>query len=103
MYIFEALIVPFVVIAGLFAIVGRLVFNKVDHFTLRSGDMKQGEPLHPGISAHKLPVGGGFAGFLVVLACVISFAGRIPPIRYFLALSVIAGIAIAIVLRRLYR
>lgn len=99
---FAAILLLFVVIAGLLGLVGRLIVNKFDHPPLRSGDMKGGEPLHPGISAHKLPVGGGFAGFLFVLAAI-SFAGHIPPIRYFLALSIIAGIAIAIVLRRLYR
>ena len=48
---------------------------------------------------HKLPVGGDFAGFIFVAVCLIIFLGRIPFFRYFLALSILMGLFIALGLR----
>ena len=97
----ETLLVVFAVIAAA-AFVGTAFANRLRNSSPQRGVIPSENNPHPGISAHKLPVGGGFAGFLFVLASL-AFAGRIEPLRYFFALSVIAGIAIALVLRWLYR
>jgi len=60
--------------------------------------MKKNYNLHPGISMHRMPVGSGIAGLLFTIGCSIIFLGRIPVLRYFLALSMLFGVAIAIVL-----
>jgi hypothetical protein len=48
--------------------------------------------LHPGISMHHIPVGGGAAGFLFVFATVFIFAVGIPAIRGLLVITAILGI-----------
>lgn len=51
---------------------------------------------------HRLQVGGGVAGLLFTIACI-ALLGPIPVLRYFLALSIALGIAMAIVMHRLHR
>jgi len=54
---------------------------------------------HPGITMHKLPVGGGFIGLLFALGCSIIFVLGFPTLWYFVALTFVLGVAIAIFLR----
>lgn len=63
--------------------------------------MKQMNSRHPVISYHKLPVGGNWAGFLLVLAVLVLFLGRahVPLFRYFFVLAIVFGVAVAVVLR----
>jgi hypothetical protein len=54
---------------------------------------------HPGITMHKLPVGGGFIGLLFALGCSTIFVLGFPTLWYFVALTFVLGVAIAIFLR----
>ena len=53
------------------------------------------EDRHPGISMHKLPVGGGFVGILFAVGCCAIFVLGLPSLWYFIAFSAGLGIAIA--------
>lgn len=57
------------------------------------------EDRHPGISMHKLPVGGGFIGILFALGSAVIFIVGFPTLWYFVALAFGLGIAIAVVLK----
>jgi len=50
---------------------------------------------HPGISMHKLPVGGGFVGILFAAGSAAIFLIGLPSLWYFIAFSAGLGIAIA--------
>jgi hypothetical protein len=67
--------------------------------------LKSGNERHPGISYHKLPVGGGLAGFLVIIASWVAFLGKaqVPLIRYFFGLSVLLGLVVGLFLRFRHR
>mgnify|MGYP001221666707 CR=1 FL=1 len=54
---------------------------------------------HPGISMHKLPVGGGFVGLLFAMGSAVIFIVGFPTLWYFVALSFGLGLAIALILR----
>ena len=54
---------------------------------------------HPGISMHKLPVGGGFAGLVFALGSAVIFILGLPSLWYFVALSGGLGVGIALILR----
>jgi hypothetical protein len=57
------------------------------------------ENRHPGISMHKLPVGAGFIGLVFTVGCALIFLLGFPQLWYFVALSVVLGIALAIIFR----
>jgi len=61
--------------------------------------MRDGHP-HPGITMHRLKVGGGFAGFIFAAGSVLIFLVGIPAFWGFLGLALVAGTGIAILLRR---
>jgi len=85
------------------AIIGRLGVNKLQDITPQRGTTMRNYDPHPGISMHQIRVGGGFAGLLFTIACSVIFLGRVPVVRYFLAMSLVAGIAFAAVLTRRHR
>lgn len=53
---------------------------------------------HPGISMHKLPIGGGIAGLVFAVGSMGIFLIGIPALWYFLGLALVLGIGIAVVL-----
>jgi hypothetical protein len=57
------------------------------------------EKPHPGISMHKLPVGGGFIGLLFAAGSALIFLLGFPTLWYFVAFSAALGIAIALLFR----
>jgi hypothetical protein len=57
------------------------------------------EKWHPGISMHKLPVGGGFIGLLFAAGSAIIFVLGFPTLWYFVALATVLGIVVALSLR----
>lgn len=57
------------------------------------------EDRHPGISMHRLPVGGGFVGVLFAVGCAAIFLIGMPSLWYFVAFSAGLGIAIAALIR----
>jgi len=61
--------------------------------------MQDGYP-HPGISMHRLQVGGGVAGFIFAIGSVLIFLLGIPAFWGFLGLALVAGTGIALLLRR---
>ncbi|HMC31928.1 MAG TPA: hypothetical protein VKL99_13925 [Candidatus Angelobacter sp.] len=50
---------------------------------------------HPGITMHKLRVGAGVAGFIVVAGFVIIGLIGVPMFRYFLGLAIVMGAVVA--------
>jgi membrane protein implicated in regulation of membrane protease activity len=61
------------------------------------------EKQHPGINMHNLPVGGGFAGLVFAAGSALIFLVGFPSLWYFLAFSVVLGIAIALGFRFISR
>jgi hypothetical protein len=57
------------------------------------------ENRHPGISMHKLPVGGGFMGLLFAAGCSLIFVLGFPTLWYFVALAFALGVGVALFLR----
>lgn len=57
------------------------------------------EKQHPGISMHKLPVGGGFIGLLFAAGSALIFLLGFPTLWYFVAFSAALGIGVALLLR----
>jgi membrane protein implicated in regulation of membrane protease activity len=53
------------------------------------------EKQHPGISMHKLPVGGGFIGILFAVGSALIFLIGLPTLWYFVAFSAVLGLAVA--------
>ena len=53
---------------------------------------------HPGITMHKLTVGGEFAGLLFAVGTVLIFVFGLPALWYFVAFSVAFGIGVALLL-----
>lgn len=62
--------------------------------------MELSDGLHPGISMHRLKVGGGVAGFIFAAGSVLIFLLGIPAFWGFLGLALIVGTGIALLLRR---
>jgi hypothetical protein len=57
------------------------------------------EKQHPGISMHKLPVGGGFIGLLFAAGSALIFLLGLPALWYFVAFSAALGLGIALLFR----
>ena len=57
------------------------------------------EDKHPGISMHKIPVGGGFVGLLFAAGRALIFLLGFPTLWYFVALAFLLGIGIAALMR----
>jgi hypothetical protein len=60
------------------------------------------ENRHPGISMHKLPIGGGFIGLLFAVGTAVIFVIGFPTLWYFVAFSAGLGIAIALMIRLIH-
>jgi hypothetical protein len=58
---------------------------------------------HPGITIHKIPVGGSFAGLVFAVGSVLIFVLGVPALWYFVALGLLLGIAVAGFLRLVHR
>lgn len=58
---------------------------------------------HPGITIHKMPVGGGFAGLVFAVGSVLIFAFGLPALWYFIGLSIALGAGIAAILHCAHR
>ena len=58
---------------------------------------------HPGISMHKLPVGGDEIGFMFVVGVLVPILIALPEARNFILLSLPVGVIIAIILRIIHR
>jgi hypothetical protein len=56
---------------------------------------------HPGITMHRLPVGGGFAGLLFAVGSAVIFVLGLPSLWYFVAFSAALGVGIAVIFRLL--
>jgi hypothetical protein len=54
---------------------------------------------HPGISMHKIPVGGDEMGLVFAIGVIAMILLALPEARIFLALSLPIGVGIAIILR----
>lgn len=54
---------------------------------------------HPGITMHKLPVGGGFVGALFAIGSALIFVIGFPTLWYFVALAFALGVGVAICLK----
>lgn len=57
------------------------------------------EKQHPGISMHKLPVGGGFIGLVFAAGSALIFILGLPALWYFVAFSAALGVGVAVLLR----
>lgn len=62
----------------------------------------KGNLWHPGITMHKIHVGGDVGGLLFVLASTAAVVVGIPAIGYFFAAAIGSGLVIAAVLNRLH-
>lgn len=60
------------------------------------------EDRHPGISMHRLPVGGGFVGFLFAAGSALIFVLGFPALWYFVLLAVLLGLGIAVLLGKVH-
>ena len=54
---------------------------------------------HPGITMHKLPVGGGFVGALFAIGSALIFVIGFPTLWYFVVLAFALGVGVAIFLK----
>ena len=54
---------------------------------------------HPGISMHKIPVGGDEMGLVFTIGVIAMILLALPEVRTFLVLSLPIGVVIAIILR----
>ena len=51
---------------------------------------------HQGITMHKIRVGGGVAGFIVVIGFLAIGLVGIPMLRYFLGMAIALGVGVAL-------
>jgi hypothetical protein len=58
---------------------------------------------HPGISMHKIPVGGDEIGVMFVIGVLVPMLIALPEVRNFILLSLPIGVIIAIILRLIHR
>jgi hypothetical protein len=63
----------------------------------------KGNDWHPGITMHKIHVGGDVGGVLFVAASTMAVLLGVPSMWYFLALSVAGGLTIASILHWTHR
>jgi hypothetical protein len=63
------------------------------------GARKDSHAVHPGITMHKLPVGGGFVGLVFAIGSVTIFLIALPSLSYFVALALLLGLGVAALLR----
>jgi hypothetical protein len=69
---------------------------------IRTITMKTEKP-HPGITLHQIKVGGGLMGLVFTVGTAAIFLGAIPALWVPLLGSLVCGIGIALVLRRIHR
>jgi len=58
---------------------------------------------HPGITMHKIPIGGDAMGLVFTAGVLAMIFIALPEARWFLALSLPIGVGIAIILRLTHR
>ena len=58
---------------------------------------------HPGITMHKLSVGGGFIGAVFAVGCSLIFVIGFPALWYFVVLAFALGIGVAVLLHLVAR
>ena len=58
---------------------------------------------HPGISMHKIPVGGDGIGVMFVIGVLLPMLIALPEVRNFILVSLPIGVTIAIILRLIHR
>ena len=63
----------------------------------------RGGERHPGITMHKLPVGGTVMGAVFAIGTTLMFLVGIPLARWFLAGAVVVGAVVAVVLYRWHK
>ena len=63
----------------------------------------RGNLWHPGITMHKIHVGGDVGGLLFVAASTAAVLLGVPSMWYFFALAVGGGLTVAAILHRLHR
>lgn len=56
------------------------------------------DPSPPDINMSKIPVGGGVAGLIFTVGCMLIFLLGVPVLWYFFAFAVAAGVGIAVFL-----
>jgi hypothetical protein len=61
------------------------------------------DDLHNGISMHRIRVGGGVAGFIVVAGFLCIGLVGIPMLRYFLLITIVGGAVVAFGLYLVHR
>jgi hypothetical protein len=66
---------------------------------MEGSEVPMTEKQHPGISMHKLPVGGGFIGLLFAAGSALIFLLGLPALWYFVVFSAALGIGIALLMR----
>jgi hypothetical protein len=59
--------------------------------------MRESTPV-PQINVSKIPVGGGIAGALFTVGCMLIFLSGIPALLYFLPAAVVLGCGVALVI-----
>jgi len=60
----------------------------------------KGNLWHPGITMHKIHVGGDVGGLLFVVASVTAVLLGVPSTGYFFAIAILGGVGIAAILHR---
>ena len=63
----------------------------------------KGNLWHPGITMHKIHVGGDVGGLLFAVACITAVLLGIPTTWYFFAIAVVGGVGVAAILQRAHR
>jgi hypothetical protein len=58
---------------------------------------------HPGITMHKLSIGGGFEGLVFTVGSALIFLFGLPSLWYFLAFSAALGVGVAVLIRLINR
>ena len=58
--------------------------------------------LHPGITIHNMPVGGGIPGLIFTIGSIAIFLIGFPLFWYILALAIVLGVVIAVILHHVH-
>jgi hypothetical protein len=74
----------------------------VSRLNPKEGVMK-GNLWHPGITMHKIHVGGDVGGLLFVVASIAAVLLGIPTAWYFFAIALAGGLGVAAILQRAHR
>jgi hypothetical protein len=81
------------------AVIAAFLRRDPERAATESSLINEGHP-HPGITMHRLRVGGNVGGFIFAIGVVLICLVGIPTLWFFLALAVVGGLAIALFFRR---